>query len=366
MSGDVLEHRGVVAVCFACGVEKARVFSRCDACGQQPSSDDEMLDALLLSRYASTEILLSSAIAERSPAVVIKSADRTTMRTAAKVLRDPQLRVLVGLDPIEKSSPATLAEAPAEQILERLVRAAQQESADEPLQLSACVVGHSSLSVWAQNEQLLQAMHNEAGQASVDLLLEALVEIAERCKSLGGQSWRDHLSVIALSLDRSRGVEQRDIERAYERSLTDRLVVALERVRTEDLIELFSRLETVTARRRDKQPLPIHKALLDVYKHHAVKTLRKEGDNAKRLISAIHTGASDDDALCQSLVDELERLIARWCAVARPLGGVIADRDMASVRRELQGELQDVADHLAKQGENDLSGRASRLALDLL
>lgn len=102
MSSDVLRHRGVVAVCFSCGTEKKQVFSRCADCGSQPRADDELLDSLVLSRYTTNEAMLARAVAERSPGIVIKAADRTVVRTVSNTLRDPQLRSLLGIAPLKK------------------------------------------------------------------------------------------------------------------------------------------------------------------------------------------------------------------------------------------------------------------------
>ena len=365
MSSDVLQYRGIVAVCFSCGAEKQQVFSRCADCAAQPRADDELLDSLVLSRYASSETLLARAVAERSPGVVIKAADRTTMRTVSNTLRDQQLRSLLGLAPIKKSPEKSVLNR-AEKYLDRLVQAAQAEMPSSSASLHTCLQSTEQLSVWAKNEQLLQALHGEAESASVGLLLETLLEIAERCKPITDQDLHTQLVATGVQGDELGSAERRDVWIVYERSVVDRIVVALERVKSDDLIELFVRLANSTERRRDKQPLPVHKALFDVYKLNAIETLKLEGDNAGRLISAIRTNAASEHALSNAMVAALEALVDNWRKVARPMGGVIADRDVASIRRELQSELQDAADHLVTSGEASLSARASRLALELL
>ena len=365
MSGDVLQHRGVVAVCFNCGAEKKQVFTRCEDCSSQPRADDELLDSLVLSRYTSSELLLARAVAERSPGVVIKAADRATMRTAKNTLRDPQLRSLLSLAPLKKAR-GQAQRSNAEKWLEHLVLAAQEEVPSKSASLHTSLQSHDQLSIWVKNEQLLLALHEEAESATVGLLLEALLEIGEICKSVTDQDLHTQLVSAGVRSDELGSAERRDIWVAHEQSVVDRIVVALERVKSDDLIELFVRLETTIERRRDRQPLPVHKSLFDVYKHNAIEALRQEGDNASRLISAIRTNTTTEHSLSDTMVTALEALVDNWRKVAAPMSGVIADRDVASIRRELQGELQDVADHLTESGEANLSTRASRLALELL
>lgn len=365
MSSDVLQHRGIVAACFSCGAEKNQVFSRCADCGSQPRADDELLDSLVLSRYTSNETMLARAVAERSPGIAIKAADRAVVRSVSNTLRDPQLRSLLGLAPLKKLTEKTVLNN-AEKYLDYLVQSARAESPSKSASLHTCLQSGEPLSVWASNEQLLLALHEEAELASVGLLLEVLLEIGERCKSITDQDLHAQLVSAGVQSDELGGAERRDVWAAYEQSVVDRIVVALERVKSGDLIDIFVRLENSTERRRDKQPLPLHKSLFDVYKLNAIETLKLEGNNAGRLISAIRTNDNAEHAMNNAMVTALEALVDNWRKVALPLGGVISDRDVASIRRELQGELQDVADHLLTSGEASLSTRASRLALELL
>lgn len=254
----------------------------------------------------------------------------------------------------------------AEKYLDCLVQSARAESPNNSASLHTCLQSRESLSVWATNEQLLLALHEEAESASVGLLLETLLEIAERCKSITDQDLHTQLVSAGVQGNELGSAERKDVWTVYEQSVVDRIVVALKRVKSDDLIELFVRLESSTERRRDKQPLPVHKSLFDVYKLNAIETLKLEGDNAGRLISAIRTNANVEHSMSNAMVTALEALVDNWRKVALPMGGVISDRDVASIRRELQGELQDVADHLLTSGEASLSTRASRLALELL
>lgn len=365
MSNGVLQYRGVVAVCYSCGTEKKQVFSRCADCRSQPRADDELLDSLVLSRYTTNEAMLARAVAERSPGIVIKAADRAVVRTVTNTLRDPQLRSLLGLSSLKKSTEKAVLSS-AEKYLDRLLQSARAESPSSSVGLHICLQSREQMSVWATNEQLLLALHEEAESASVGLLLEALLEIAERCKSITDQDLHTQLVSAGVQGSELGSAERRDVWVVYEQSVVDRVVVALERVKSDDLIELFVRLESSTERRRDKQPLPVHKSLFNVYKLNAIETLKLEGDNAGRLISAIRANANAEHTMTSAMVTALEALVDNWRKVALPMSGVMADRDVASIRRELQGELQDVADHLLTSGEASLSTRASRLALELL
>ena len=365
MSDNVLQHRGVVAVCFSCGGEKMQVFTRCNDCGAKPQQEDELLDSLILSRYNSSEIVLSRAVAERSPGLVIKSANRATMRSVGKALQDPQLRQLLGLEPSNKS--ASVHRTTSEQLLDGMMRSAKNELAGHAgAGLISDLEDDGKLSVWALNERLLQAVRRDAASASADVLLESVCMLAERCHAVEPSELQSHLQSLSHG-KACDGDEQRRTWNAYQQSLVDRLVVSFERVKTVLLLDLFTRLEVTVERRRDKQVLPLIKALLDIYKLSGFEALQLESDNARRLMSALKSNSADEHVINQQMMSSLEALVGNWRALASPLSGVIADREVADIRREMQGALQDVAEHLAsKTQEQELSARASRLALELL
>lgn len=366
MTENVLQTRGIVAVCFSCGVEKKQVFASCENCGEQPRQDDELLDSLLLSRYTSSELLLSRAIAERSPGTVIKAANRASMRAVSKALQDPQLRQLLGLSAL-KSDLAQVQKSDSEQLVESMTQTAKKELVGQLApSLNHAQEPQTQLSVWVQNERTLQALHSEGATATSEQLLEAINALAERCRAVEQRDLQSYLNMLTLGDDIGSD-ERRLIWRNYQQSLVDRVVVSLERVKTSVLIDLFVRLEVATEQRRDKQALPITKALLAVYKTNALETLRIESDNAQRLMSAIRTNSAEDQDISQNMIDALQDLLINWRHVASPLAGVIADREVSSIRREIQSELQDVADHLADEMHAvDLSAQASRMALELM
>lgn len=361
---EVLAHDGVVALCSACAAEKSRVFGGCGRCGHSPRSDDELLDALLLSRYACSAALLARAAAERSPAVAIKQVDRATMRDVAHVVRDPQFRQLLDLAPLEHAGDDR--EAPVQGLHAVLDAARAAVGAPAP-GLAACLErGAADADPYTRCEQLLQALHADAGGSPLSLLLEAVLAIGECCAGVDERGWQAHLQALGVPPEASHSAQRRRLWRDYERATAERLAQALEAVSTHTLVELMTRLASAGQRRRDKRALPLHRRLLDLYKQHAIPTLRHETDSVRRLASALQTGSAAEHALSRALVDELELLIQNWRFVAGPLGGVVADRDVASLSRELQGELHDAAEYLGDNGEAALSARAARLALELL
>ncbi len=367
MSAEVLQYKGVVAVCFGCGAEKNSVFGACISCSAKPKQEDEIVDSLVLSRFTSTELLLSQAVAERSPGLVIKAADRSVMRDVANALRDPQLRQLLSL-PIESRRLTANTENSHSDRLERLVQFAHSEFPDGEYQsLESCLASVDQLSCWAKNEQLLLALRAESSTVSTGVLLETIEEIAQSSRETDEADLNRYVALFERDAQGLSQEDGRELWADYERSLVDRIVVSLERVSTENLISLFERLQISTDRRRDKQPLPLVKALMAVYQSHAIETLRTEGANAARLISAVRTSDSDEPGVGASLVRELEILLANWRKVATPLSGANADREVSGIRRELQHALEQLAEHLVvNQQDIRLSEQVSRLALELL
>lgn len=370
MVAEVLHHGGVTAVCFSCGVAKPRVFSGCGSCGVRPQREEELGDSLLLSRYLSSEQLLDRAVEDRSPGLVLKSASQSDRQNANAALRDPLLRELLGLEQEASQKASLLEEASAEHLVELMMRAAAREiptTTNLKQSLEACLDHKDTLSPWVMNECLLVAMRAQLASTPSMLLVEVLNRVAERCHATNQVEFCDYLREHVSPEKNFDSAQRRSIWQAYQQHLVDRIVGVLERVHTDDLIDVFVKLQKTIETRRDKQALPFVKALMSVYKHHALGTLQQESAGAKRLISAVRASGHSELHSKLALIDELEVLLANWIKVAKPLAGVIADREVASIRRQLRGELEEISDYLAlKCLAHDLSARTSRFALELM
>lgn len=362
----VLQYSDIVSVCFSCGAEKTRVFESCSSCGVQPCQHDEIFDSLVLSRYASADPLLSEAVAARSPGVVLKTANRSAIRAVKNALNDSQLCLLLGLATAQKTPDKPLNRT-GPLVKDRVQSVEARPSEVRSSGLEACLQQRGKLSVWERNEKTLIVLNSEAGTASPYILLEAIADIAERCQSISEQELQSRLIQEEDAESEVRGLERYKTPQAYEKNVVGRIVEALEKVHTEDLIDLFSQMRMSIESRRDKRALPVVKALQEVYKSHALKTLRLEKNNINYLVSAIMNTALNEYSSKAIMMGVLESLVANWRKVAEPLGGVTADREASGIKREVQGDMQRVASYLAdKCQEEELSARAYRLHSELM
>ncbi len=343
------------------------MFAGCNHCGAKPTQAGELSDSLLLSRFSATEEQLAQAISERSPKVLIQAASAATREAAATALEDEQLRNLLQLNTEPMAQVRPKKERVAE-VFDQLLRSTEAECTQyRDFGLEQCLLQSDSVSPWVSNERLLTALHGDAHSVSADALVEAIIDVAEKSQSIGRAELQRHLRECGASSASLQTDELNDLERAYDKSLLNRVVVSLERVSTEHLIALFTRLSAAQERRRDKQVLPLLKELSRVYKTHAMSVLRHEASNAGRLMSAIRTSSTAELEFSGVLLTTLESLLDNWQKVARPLTKDPVDQDVAGIRRALQSELQDIADYLLEhRSEDSLSARASQLALVLM
>lgn len=368
-----------MAICFECGLEKARALLACAECGTTPRSNEDLSLSLVLTEHLSTKAQLAHYRHEIQNHLVL-SVPHEALTRAQDVLKDPQLSAALGA---QSATNAKFSSAPVQRTLKttalhqtpfailgvttrddrrRIVELAEERSLN--LDHDVCQKARSDLTnprtrlgaeiAWLPGvsprraaqvvENLLydpMAVREESGLptlAHLNLLAAAFEAVDSEHDADDLASFIQEVAYLVDEIDPEDVLRDINEDRAVsgfpevraldqiEAQLAERkwyyrsaIKAALDRLPPTTLVQVMTdTVEGVTLGGEDHAPELIDD-LVDSYEVETQGFLQKEAENVHKLIKDTRDSANSGKAAVKPYVDKLDAVARNWDKVAQPI-----------------------------------------------